>query len=665
MEDLFIEDEIKDLRAQIEHHNKKYYQDVEPEISDHKYDQLVKRLEYLENKYPQYKTAKSPTKNVGSDIAKDSRVIPHKVRMYSLQNAYSLEEIEEFYNKITKETDKMPRFTTELKLDGFSINLYYDKGKLQYATTRGDGFEGEDVTANVKTISSIPLKIQYKDPIEIRGEIFFPRFEFGRINKERKEKEKKLFANPRNAAAGTIKLKDVETVRSRKLDYRVYSVGLFENTEVDSQYKLLEFLEYLNFKTIISDLGLVELVGDKKAIVGQCQMWEQKKSDLKYDIDGLVIKVNDFKQQQKIGYTSKFPKWAIAYKFKAEEVETRMLGVDFQVGRTGAITPVAKLKPVFISGSTVSKATLHNLEEINRLKLKIGDIVTVIKSGEIIPKIIDVNYDKRSVDSKTIILPTKCPVCDSKLRKDDDGVITYCNNISCPAQVQRRIEHFASRKAVDIEGLGGAVVKQLLENNLIKKIEDIYHLDYEKFAQLEKQGKKSADNLRKAIEKSKHQRFHKIVFGLGIRYVGERTSKILAKNFSSIEHLIEAKVEDYLKIEEIGEKIAYSLFDFFQQPDKLKMISSLKESGVVMESNEITESKKLNNTKFLVTGTLNNFTRKEIKDKIEQNGGEFISTVSKKLNYLIVGENPGAKLKKAEQLESVKIINEEEFLKMI
>ncbi|MCF7814085.1 MAG: NAD-dependent DNA ligase LigA [Candidatus Cloacimonetes bacterium] len=665
MDDLFVADEIKELREKIAYHSDLYYQKAAPEISDYEFDQLVKRLQYLETKYPQYKIQESPTEKVGSDIDDESKIIPHKVRMYSLENAYTLEEIEDFYNKITKETKKMPYFTTELKLDGFSINLYYENGDLVYATTRGNGFEGEDVTQNVKTISGIPQKIDYPKPIEIRGEIFLPRSEFERINEEREKNGERIFANPRNAAAGTIKLKDPEIVKTRKLDYRVYSVGLFENNEIKSQYTLLKYFEKLGFKTLARDMKNLLKFGELNRIIEQCKFWELEKNNLEFDIDGLVIKVDDFELQKKLGYTSKFPKWAIAYKFKAEEVETQLLGVDFQVGRTGAVTPVARLEPVFISGSTVSNATLHNEDEIDRLDLKIGDYVTVIKSGEIIPKIIKVDKKKRPDKAEEINFPTNCPVCSSPLRKQEEGAVTYCSNANCPAQVQRRIEHFASRDAVDIEGLGEAVIKQLLENNMIEKIEDIYNIDFEKFANLERQGKKSAENLQKAIEKSKNQKFEKILFGLGIRYVGARTSKILTANFDNINALINASYLDFLMIDEIGEKIAQSLVDFFSDEKNLRMIENLKKIGLNMKSEKQEIKDKLSGSTFLVTGSLTNFSRNEIKNQIEQNGGRVVSSVSKKLEYLIVGENPGSKLSKAKKIDTIKIISEQEFLEMI
>lgn len=665
MDDLFIEDEIKELRDKIAYYNRQYYQNAISEISDQEFDKLLKRLEALEDKYPQYKTSDSPTVAVGSDIANRRKIISHKVRMYSLNNAYTIEEIEEFYYKIIKDSETKPQFTIELKLDGFSISLYYEKGILQYATTRGDGFEGEDVTENVKTIKSLPQKISYTKPIEIRGEIFLPKLEFERINSTRKAEGEKIFANPRNAAAGTIKLKDPEIVRSRNLDYRVYSVGLFDNADIHSQYELLEFFDNLKFKTIISDFGLVELVGSKHAIVDQCKVWEHKKSKLEFEIDGLVIKVNDFEQQQKIGFTSKFPKWAIAFKFKAEEVETQLVNVDFQVGRTGAITPVARLQPVNISGSTVSNATLHNADEIKRLDLHIGDHVTIIKSGEIIPKIIDVNNDKRESTAVPITFPNNCPVCDTELQREEEGVIYYCNNVNCPAQIQRRIEHFASREAVDIDGLGKAVIQQLIEHKQLKKVQDIYHINYIDFAKYEKQGNKSAENLKRAVEDSKNQKFHKVLFGLGIRFVGAKISKILCSNFNNIEEIINADLEELLKIDEIGEKIARSIFEFFQNENNLLMIRSLQNAGLNMISEKENIRNVLNGAKFLITGTLEHYKRNEIKDMIEKNGGEVISAVSKNLNYLIVGNNPGSKLQRAKKIDTVKVINEIEFLKLI
>lgn len=664
MSDIFIKAEIDELRNEIERHNKLYYQKAEPEISDFDYDQLVKKLEELESKYPEFKLSDSPTQKIQSDASKTDKVIPHNVRMYSLDNAYSLAEVADFLNKIAKlNENKFPEVVMELKIDGFSINLLYDNGILQYATTRGDGFEGEDVSENVSKIKSIPQSINYNEKIEIRGEVFLPINEFERINTERKAAGDKLFANPRNAAAGTIKIKDSSIVEKRNLNSFIYSYGLMKNSKIQTQSGFIDFLKNNHFNvnennTVANSLEEIEKF---------CMDWDEKRSNLPYEIDGIVIKINDLKLQEKLGFTAKSPKWAIAYKFKAEEKVTKLLGVTYQVGRTGAVTPVAHLEPVFVSGTTVSRATLHNEDEIKRLDLHLYDYVTIIKSGEIIPKILSADSSKRAEDAVPIEYPTECPVCGSELKKDSNGVITYCENYLCPAQIHRRIEHFTSRDAVDIEGLGEAMVKQLINHNMVEKIEDIYHLDYDKIEKFDKQAKKSVENLKNSIENSKNQSFDKLLFGLGIRFVGTKTSKILAKHFKNIENMVNARYEDFIIIDEIGEKIANSIVDFFKNEDNLQTINSLKERGLKFEIKEQENliELKLEGLKFLVTGTLSNYGRKEIKEKIEMLGGNVVSSVSKKLNYLLVGEKPGSKVAKAQKIETIKIINEEEFEELI
>jgi DNA ligase (NAD+) len=663
VEDIFIWSEMLELRKKIEYHNQLYYQKALPEISDYEYDLLVKRLQELEAKYPQFKKKESPTEKVGSDLEKTSKIIPHKKRMYSLENAYSLEEIKTAVQKMFGD-DKV-NLIAEEKIDGFSINLFYEKGKLQYATTRGDGFEGEDVTENVKTISSIPQTIKYQNAIEIRGEIYLPRKEFLRLNSIREVNGEKLFANPRNAAAGTIKLKDAKTVKERSLKAIFYSFGFFNEVLINSEAELLDFLRQENFP-ILSDVKTIscntiqEMIREFEEFASYL---ESKKADLPYDIDGIVVKANDFSLQKKLGFTNKSPKWAIAYKFKAEEAETILEKVSFQVGRTGAVTPVAHLKPVQLSGSVVSNATLHNAEEIKRLDLRIGDTVKIIKSGEIIPKIIDVT--QRNENSESVIFPEHCPHCHTKLSRDEDGVITYCDNINCPAQMTRRLEHFASREAVDIEGLGTALIKQLFDIGMIHKVEDIYKLDYNKIEALEKQGKKSVENLREAIEKSKKQKFHKLLFGLGIRFVGAKTSQILASHFGTIDNIGAASREELLAINEIGEKIADSILSFFKDEKNVNTIEELKKAGVNLQTEKEFTLGILSGKKFLATGSLTKYTRNEVKDIVENLGGEYLSTVSKKLDFLIVGENAGSKLEKAKKIEAIQIIDEDEFEKMI
>lgn len=675
MDDLFVKEEIENLREKIRYHNKLYYEKAAPEISDYEYDQLVKRLQELEEKYPQYKDETSPTQKVGSDIKDASvnheisldtnivsqRIIKHKVRMYSLDNAYSLEEVHSFLNKVEQKFGEFPKLTLEHKVDGFSINLYYENGKLQYATTRGDGYEGEVVTNNVKTIDSIPTKIENKRPIEVRGEIYLPKKEFERINKEREENGLSLFANPRNAAAGTIKLKDTNIVAERKLQSIIYSFGLFDEEKIKSQWKLLDFFAKLGFN--ISPHN--KIISKINEIDDYCHYWEEHRDELPYEIDGVVIKIDDFELQQELGYTTKSPKWAIAYKFKAEEKETELVDVDFRVGRTGAVTPVARLKPVRIAGSIVSNATLHNQDEIKRLGVRIGDRVIVVKSGDIIPKIVRVVEDKNRKKNREIKFPENCPVCGTPLKKEPDGVIIYCSNINCPAQIKRRIEHFVSRDALDIDGLGESMVNQLMEKKMVSNIEDLYHLNYEEIKKFEKQAEKSVQNLREAIEESKNQPFYRVLYGLGIRYVGVKTSRILADHFGNIDKMMNAEVEEFEAIPEIGAKIAKSLYDFFRNSESIKTIGELKEAGLQFESESITKSTKLADKTFLVTGTMNNFSRREINEYIESLGGKTISNVSKNLDYLIIGENPGSKLDKAKKLGNVTIINEEEFMKMV
>ncbi len=670
MEDIFVWSEIQELRKEIERHNKLYYVKAEPEISDYDYDQLVKKLENLEKLYPHYKedsktvkTSKttSPTTYIATDVEPGARTIPHKIRMYSLVNAYSLNEISSFMSKISADQKiDFPDVSLEHKIDGFSINLYYENGQLQYATTRGDGFEGEDVTKNVRRIKSIPQTIDYKKPIEVRGEVFMSILEFERINQQREKIHEKKFANPRNAAAGTIKIKDYSKANTRKLDAIIYSVGLFENNKIQNQMELLNFLKENNFPLSKDSI----IAHNFTEIENYCQEWDSKRNNLGFEIDGIVIKINDFELQKKLGFTSKSPKWAIAYKFKAEEKETLLYDVIFQVGRTGAVTPVAILKPIFISGSTVSRATLHNEDEILRLNLHKNDTIKIIKSGEIIPKIIAVNEDKRIENAEKIVFPSVCPVCNSELEKITGEAIIYCNNQNCPAQIARKIEHFVSRDAMNIEGLGVALVQQLLQKGIIEKIEDIYHIDYKRVKLLDKQAKKSVDNLRKAIEKSKNQPFHKVLFGLGIRHVGAKVAKILTQSFQSIQAMMNAKKEDFLLIDEIGDKIAESLEMTFQNENFKAMINSLIASGVNFQSKKIQLNNILDGKKFLITGTLETLSRNEAKELIEKNGGKNISAVSKNLDYLVVGAKAGSKLEKAKKIETIKILTEKEFISL-
>ncbi len=645
---------IEELQELIKHHNEQYYKFAEPEISDREYDMLLKELEKLESLYG--KVSKTST-DVGNDLVGNAKTIPHLKRMYSLDNAYSLEEIHAFREKLLPDLKGYPQVTLEHKIDGFSVNLFYKDGELVYATTRGDGYIGEVITDNVKTLASIPHTIEWKEPIEIRGEIYLPISEFNRINKEREENGQKLFANPRNAAAGTIKLKDSSIVASRNLDSIIYSIGEAPKLEIRSQIELLKFLCKQGFHTSKHSI----LCSDPNEIDEYCNKWDSERSSLEMEIDGIVIKVNDFELQNQLGYTAKSPNWAIAYKFKAEEKETTLEDVIYQVGRTGAITPVAVLTPVYISGSTVSRATLHNKDEMDRLDIRVGDTVRLIKSGEIIPKIISINLDKRAEKAEKLIFPTNCPVCNSELVKNDEDAVTYCENPNCPAKIQRSIEHFTSRNAMDITGLGEAMIQLLINNDLISSIEDIYTLDFDKIESLERQGKKSADNLKVAIEESKKKPFDKVLFALGIRHVGAKVSRILANHFESIDNLIEATPMELMLVDEVGDKIADSVYNFFQQESNLLFIEKLKEHGLQFQMVKSDKKLPLEGINFLVTGKLSKYTRKELQATVLDNGGNVAGSVSKKLNYLVVGTDAGSKLEKARKLGSVNIISEEEF----
>lgn len=657
---------IDQLRAEIEHHNQLYYQFAKPEISDYEYDMLVKQLQELEAQNAGTPMEESPIQKVGSDLTPGAKTIPHKVRMASLENAYSLEEVLAFMNRTNNELNYNSEYCAELKIDGFSINLYYENGSLIYAATRGNGLEGEDVTENFRLLPDVPFSIDYKEPIEIRGEIYMPVQDFLALNEIRRENEQKTFANPRNAAAGSIKLKNAQEVKSRHLKALFYALGYYEiplqykNTIIETQYQLLDFLASIGFPT-----GKRLLCKNYKEVEKFCLQTEQERYTLPYDIDGIVIKVNNLEDQKRLGWTAKSPKWAVAYKFKPEEKETILESVSFQVGRTGAVTPVANLKPVYISGSTVSHSTLHNADEIKRLNLHYGDTVLVVKSGEIIPKILSVNLSKRPLDAKPVEFPVNCPVCNTPLERDEEGSINYCPNANCSAQIQRKLEHFVSREAMDIYGLGSSLIARLIETGQIKSIPDIYHLDYAKIAAMDRMGKKSADNLQKAIEASKSKNFDRVLFALGIRHIGSITARTIAQHFNNIDALIKATEEDLLTVPDIGSIIAQSIISFFAQPKNLEMIDALKEVGLQFSYKSEQSSDILANKTFLITGTLPSYGRKEMETIIMEHGGKILSGVSKQLNYLVVGENPGSKLDKARQMGTVQIISEAELMDML
>ncbi len=653
--------EIARLRAEIERHNQLYYKKADPAISDYEYDMLVRRLRELEAQLGEEEGLESPLQQIGSDLSPGSDTIAHKARMYSLDNVYTPEELQAWSTKLAEDLGWLPPLCAELKIDGFSISLYYEQGQLRYATTRGDGQTGEVVTSNVRVLPSIPGSIPHPHPVEIRGEIYIAAQDFLRLNEERQANEERPFANPRNAAAGSIKLKDAELVKQRRLQAIFYTVGYQEQLPPATQTELLAWLDRQGFPTD-RQYRLCESYQDLQEF---CDTWEKQRYSLPYEIDGVVVKVNELQLQRRLGYTAKSPKWAVAYKFKPEEKETRLLEVQYQVGRTGAVTPVAILEPVFISGSTVSRATLHNEDEIRRLDLHEGDMVRLIKSGEIIPKILRVNLELRQPGAAPIGFVSGCPGCGSQLERDEEGAIRYCSNSQCPAQVQRRIEHFASRDAMDISGLGESLVARLLEQGLIHGIADIYTLDYDRLAQLDRFGVKSAQNLKQAIETSKSRNFDRVLFALGIRYVGNVTARHLAEFYGDVSALIAAPEESLLQVKEVGGKIARAIKAYLQIPANLALIGRLRDLGVNFTFFSEQLSQTLADQCFLITGTLAGYSRQELEKLIQNHGGRIVSGVSASLDYLVVGEKPGSKLEKAHKFPNIRIIGLSELLGML
>ena len=651
--------EYQELIKEKERHDLLYYELANPQISDYDYDLLLKQIEALASELGIGKQSEIDFAHVGSDIRSGAKTIPHKQRMYSLDNAYSLSELKNFLLGIATEMGSFPTLSMEPKIDGLSVNLYYEAGSLVYATTRGDGIEGEDITANFKLLPNIPHQIKWLKPIEIRGEIYIGREDFLLLNEERQLNEEKTFANPRNAAAGSVKLKDATQLQKRHLQAVFYSIGFTEETIAITQSSQLTFLANEGFPIPLN----CSVATDFEAVATFCDHWEEHRDSFPYEIDGIVIKLDDLSIQRKLGFTNKSPKWAIAYKFKPIERESTLIDIQYQVGRTGAITPVAILEPVYISGSTVSRCTLHNEDEIKRLNLQIGDQVKLIKSGEIIPKIVEVSYS--NPDGKAIEYPQFCPSCVSPLSKPIDGVIHYCTNASCPAQLQRTIEHFCSREAMDISGLGESLISRLISEGMLMQIVDIYQLDFEVIAQMDRLGTRSAQNLRNAIESSKNQGFTRALYALGIRYIGIRTAQLLAEHFGNIEALIEADIDALTTVPEIGEKVANSILSFFANSLNIETVKALIAHGISFVYEAKINSDNLIGKTFLITGTLNSFGRKEAEALIQSHSGKIIGAVSSKLNYLVVGESPGSKLQKAQKIPSIQIINEDAFLKLL
>jgi len=659
---------ILELRKKISKYDFHYYVKNNPIISDFEYDSIYKELEYLENSHPEYKSETSPTNRVGSDLSKDFPTYTRQIPMLSLANSYSATELIEFDQRIRKilpENSKV-EFVTELKIDGLSLELIYKDNKFHLAATRGDGTTGDEITANAKTIRSIPLEvISNLGDFSVRGEVFSPKSNFFRINEKREVVGEKKFANPRNFASGTLKLQDPKIVSERKLDIFTYYL-LSENNIFQTQFENLTQLEKFGFKVNPN----YRLHQNIQQVIDFCNEWEIKRNSLPYEIDGIVIKVNSFEQQQILGNVAKSPRWAIAYKFKPDQVETKLLNITWQVGRTGTLTPVAELEPVFVMGSTISRATLHNFDEIQKKDIRINDFVFVEKGGDVIPKITSVNFEKREKNSKIAQIPTECPTCKSKLSSNKDEVAIYCTNESCPAKIKEKILHFCSKNAMDIDGLGEAVVDKFVDLGFLKNVADIYNLKNHQteIENLDGFGIKSFAKIQEGIEKSTKKPFNKVLFALGIRFVGEGISKILVKQFKNIENIIKTNKEELIKIRDVGENIAISILSFFSDEKNIQLINTLNNHNLQFETkeNDINSnfSKKLDGKTILVTGALQNYSRNSIKEEIEKHGGKIASSVSKNVDFLLAGENAGSKLEKSQEL-GIKIITETEFLEML
>lgn len=654
------------LRVQIEEHNNRYYVLNQPVISDFDYDILLNELDTLEKKFPEFASDDSPTRRVGSDLTKEFKQVEHTYPMLSLGNTYNEDEIREFDNRVRKTISQPIDYVCESKFDGASISITYKNGVLFRAVTRGDGNKGDDVTSNVKTIKTVPLKISGKDiPAEfvIRGEILMPRAVFNKLNEERLKNGLVPFANPRNSAAGTLKLLDPRIVASRSLDCMVYFL-LAEKLPYDNHFDNLKEAARWGFNVAES----IRLCRNIDEVIQFISYWETERKNLPYDTDGVVIKVNSLSLQKELGFTAKSPRWAIAYKYKAEEASTRLLSVTFQIGRTGAVTPVANLEPVLLSGSTVKRATLHNADQIALLDLHTDDMVYVEKGGEIIPKIVGVDHSSRNENSKKIVFITNCPECGSALMKNDGEANHFCPNyLHCPPQIKGRIEHFISRKAMDIDGLGEETVDLLFNKKLIKNISDLYDLRMDQLIPLERMGEKSATNIISSIKKSIDTPYHRVLFALGIRHVGETVAKTIASRFKTIDDLINADVEQLTNVYEIGPKIAASIVAYFSDEDNLEMIKRLKSAGISFSSGSESapSGNSLQGKTIVISGVFLEHSRDEYKDMIERNGGKNSASVSGNTSFIIAGENMGqSKKEKADSL-GVPMISESEFLKII
>ena len=664
-----IKERIESIVKELNEHNYRYYVLAQPTLSDFEYDKKLEELAQLEKEYPEYLDPESPTIKVGGYITKEFETVRHKWPMLSLGNTYNEQDLKDFDERVRKVIGNDFEYVCELKFDGLSISLSYENGKLVRAITRGDGTQGDDVTNNVKTIRSIPKIIKtsgYPESFDIRGEVFMHRAAFERLNNERIENNEIAFANPRNFASGTLKMQDSTVVAKRPLDCFLYFLYT-EKYSYNTHWESLEAVKNWGFHVCEH----TKLCKNIDHVLEFIHFWDEHRFGLSYDIDGIVIKVNNLNQQQELGFTAKSPRWAISYKYKAQEVETILEKVSYQVGRTGAVTPVANLRPVFLAGTTVKRATLHNSNEIKRLDLHLGDTVLVEKGGEIIPKIIAVNTSKRDNSALRVIYPEVCPECKTHLIRNEGEAVHYCpNDEECPPQIVGKIQHFIGRKAMNIDGLGDETIEAFYKKGFIVHISDLYILSKkeELLKQIDRFGEKSISNMLDGIEKSKQMPFEKVLFGLGIRYVGETVAKKLAAYFKNIDSLMNASFEELVTVEEIGERIAESLIEYFKDQKHKEQIEQLRSHGLQFESVEKTvdlQSTKLEGKSFIISGVFENYSRDELKDIIEANSGKIVSSISAKLNFLVAGDNMGpAKLEKATKLQ-IPIISDNDLIKML
>lgn len=665
MEEEEVKKQIEELRKKINYHNYRYYVLDTPLVSDFEYDKLMQKLLKLEDKYPQFVTSSSPTQRVGAPPRKEFGTLTHTIPMLSLSNAFASEDLISFDGRIKKMLGgEKVRYVVELKIDGLAVSLSYERGIFVRGATRGDGYRGEDITLNLKTVKAIPLHLLFKGGfpslLEVRGEIFMKRGDFKRLNLERERKGEALFANPRNAAAGSVRQLDSRITAFRPLDIFVYGVGESSGITFSTHQEVLEYLKGVGLKTNPH----TSLCEDIQEVIDFCQDWVKKKEELPYEVDGIVVKVNSLTEQKKLGEVSRSPRWATAFKFPAAQTTTKILDIIVQVGRTGALTPVAIMKPVRLAGSTVSRATLHNEDEIKKKGVRIGDLVVIQKAGEVIPEVVRVIKEKRDSKEREFVMPKVCPVCGADTFRPEGEKVYRCTGVACPAQLKENIRHFASRNALDIEGLGPAIIDQLVDKKLVLNPADLYFLGAKDLLTLERMGEKLAGNILKSIERSKGTGLSRLIYGLGIRHVGEHLAGVLSRHYKSMDRLKLAKYEELEAIPEVGPKIAESICMFFKQKENLKVLEKLKEAGMNLKEDLPKGKTPLKGKQFVFTGTLSSFTRLEAGEIVKKLGGRLASTVSKNIDYLVVGEDPGSKYEKAKAL-GVNILSEEEFKKII